>query len=86
MKKEKYFRDELQHMFIYYAIVPAVVFTLLCGVVFMVALIHGRRSITISNNGYVAGELERVLVSSLTCSQAPWTPGGRPGYLKGFTV
>ena len=39
MKKEKYFRDELQHMFIYYAIVPAVVFTLLCGVVFMVALI-----------------------------------------------
>ena len=27
MKKEKYFRDELQHMFIYYAIVPAVVFT-----------------------------------------------------------
>ena len=61
MKKEKYFRDELQHMFIYYAIVPAVVFTLLCGVVFMVALIHGRRSITVSNNGYVAGELERVL-------------------------
>ena len=48
-------------MFIYYAIVPAVVFTLLCGVVFMVALIHGRRSITVSNNGYVAGELERVL-------------------------
>ncbi len=61
MKKEKYFRDELQHMFIYYAIVPAVIFTLLCGVVFMVALIHGRRSITVSNNGYVAGELERVL-------------------------
>lgn len=60
-EKEKYFRDELQHMFIYYAIVPAVVFTLLCGVVFMVALIHGRRSITVSNNGYVAGELERVL-------------------------
>ena len=61
MKKEKYFRDELQHMFISYAIVPAVIFTLLCGMVFMVALIHGRRSITVSNNSYVAGELERVL-------------------------
>ena len=61
MKKEKYFRDELQHMFISYAIVPAVIFTLLCGMVFMVALIHGRRSITVSDNSYVAGELERVL-------------------------
>ena len=61
MKKEKYFRDELQHMFISYAIVPAVIFTLLCGLFFMAALLHGRKSITEENNAYAAAQLEQIL-------------------------
>ena len=34
MKKERYFRHELERMFIAYAIVPAVIFTLVCGMLF----------------------------------------------------
>lgn len=61
MKKVKYFRDELQRMFISYAIIPAVVFTLLCGIFFMAALLHGRKTSNVENNSYVAGELDRML-------------------------
>lgn len=61
MKKEKYFRDELQRMFILYAIVPAVIFTLACGIFFMVTLLHGRKSSNVRNNHYVAEELNRIL-------------------------
>lgn len=61
MKKEKYFRDELQRMFLVYAIVPAVIFTLVCGLFFMVVLLHGRRSRNREHNQYVSGELERML-------------------------
>ena len=39
MKKERYFRHELERMFIAYAIVPAVVFTLVCGLLWLVALL-----------------------------------------------
>lgn len=61
MMKGKYFRDELRKMFIGYAIVPAVIFTLVCGFVFMVALMHGKKSGNRARCDYVAGELERVL-------------------------
>lgn len=61
MKKVKYFRDELQRMFISYAIVPAVIFTLLCGLFFMAVLLHGRKSSNVENNNYVAEKLEHML-------------------------
>ena len=62
MKKERYFRDELQKLFFGYAIVPAVIFTLVCGMVFLAALVSGKKNSNLADNGYVAGELERVLV------------------------
>ena len=80
MKKERYFRDELERMFITYAILPAVVFTLVCGLLFMAALLHGRRSSSAEHNLYVARELEQVLscfeqgVEELSC---------KPDYLRG---
>lgn len=61
MKREKYFRDELQRMFIYYAILPATVFTLACGIVLMSVLLHGRKSAGREQNAYAAGELNRIL-------------------------
>lgn len=61
MKREKYFRDELQRMFLVYAIVPAVIFTLVCGLFFMAVLLHGRKSSIREHNQYVSGELERAL-------------------------
>lgn len=61
MKKERYFRHELERMFIAYAIVPAVVFTLVCGLLFMTVLLHGKKSGNIEHNRYVAGLLDNVL-------------------------
>ena len=61
MKREKYFRDELQRLFFGYAVVPAVLFTLVCGILFMAALIHGRKSSNLEQNRYVAGKLEQVI-------------------------
>ena len=61
MKREKYFRDELQRMFIVYAIVPAAAFTLVCGLFFMAVLLNGRTASNREHNRFVAGELERVL-------------------------
>lgn len=61
MKKVRYFRDELRRMFIGYAIIPAVVFTLACGIVFMVALLHGKRKGNLEHGQYVTEELNRTL-------------------------
>lgn len=61
MKKERYFRHELERMFIAYAIVPAVIFTMVCGMLFMTVLLHGKRSGNIEHNRYVAGLLDNVL-------------------------
>lgn len=61
MKKERYFRDELERMFIAYAIVPAVIFTLGCGLLFMAVLLHGRKSTNEEHNKYAARELEMML-------------------------
>lgn len=63
MKKEKYFRDELQHMFLVYAIVPAVIFTVVCGMFFMAVLLHGRKSSNRVHNQYVAAQLEQALIT-----------------------
>ncbi len=61
MKKERYFRDELRRMFIVYAIIPAVVFTLACGIVFMGALLHGKRKGNLEHCRYVTEELDRTV-------------------------
>ena len=61
MKKERYFRDELRRMFIGYAIVPAVVFTFICGIVFMAALLYGKRTGNREHSRYVTEELNRVV-------------------------
>lgn len=61
MKKERYFRDELRRLFIGYAIVPAVVFTLICGIVFMAALLYGKRTGNREHSRYVTAELDRVV-------------------------
>ena len=42
MKRERYFQDELWRMFVTYAILPAALFTFICGVLFMTVLLHGR--------------------------------------------
>lgn len=61
MKKEKYFKDELRNMFIGYAIVPAVIFTLVCSLCFMAVFIYGKKSSNLNHNRHVARELELVL-------------------------
>ena len=63
MKKERYFRDELRKLFIGYAIIPSVLFTLVCGLVFLAALMQGKMSGNERHNQYVAGELNRVLTA-----------------------
>ncbi len=63
MKKERYFRDELRKLFIGYAIVPSVLFTLVCGLVFLAALIQGKMSGNGQHNRYVTGEINRVLTA-----------------------
>lgn len=61
MKKERYFKDELRQLFMGYAIIPAVGFTLVCTLVFFGALIYGKKSGNESHNSYVAQELDRAL-------------------------
>ena len=34
MKRERYFQDELWRMFVTYAILPATLFTFICGILF----------------------------------------------------
>ena len=63
MKKERYFRDELRKLFIAYAIVPLVLFTLVCGLVFLAALMNGKINGNETHNRYVAGELTRTLTA-----------------------
>lgn len=61
MKKERYFREELQRLFIGFAIVPAVVFTLACCLVFMALLLKGKWEDNSGQGDYAAGELNRAL-------------------------
>lgn len=61
MKKERYFRDELRRMFIGYAIIPAAVFTLACGMIFMLALLYGKWKGNLEHSRYVTEELNRTV-------------------------
>lgn len=60
MKKGRYFKDELKRMFIGYAIIPAILFTLICGLSFMAVFIYGKKNSNREHNRYAAAELERV--------------------------
>lgn len=61
MKKERYFRDELRKLFIGYAIVPSVLFTLVCGLVFLAALMQGKMRGNEQHSRYVTAEINRAL-------------------------
>ena len=61
MKKERYFRDELRRLFMYYAIIPAAAITVVCGLVFMAALVYGKMSNNSRHNAYVAEVLDSTL-------------------------
>lgn len=61
MKKERYFRDELRKLFMTYAIIPAVVFTIISVIILMLALLYGKRNSGIKQAEYVSSEVERVL-------------------------
>lgn len=62
MKKERYFRDELRRLFTIYAIIPAAVITVVCGLVFMAALVYGKMSNNSRHNAYVAQVLEETIL------------------------
>lgn len=66
MKKERYFRAELQRLFIGLAIVPAVSVTLICCFIFMGLLLRGRWKENTGQRDYIAGQLEQVVS---TCSR-----------------
>ncbi len=61
MKKGRYFKEELRRLILGYAIIPAVGFTLICTLVFLAALLYGKKSGNESHNALVAEELENVL-------------------------
>lgn len=66
MKKERYFREELQRLFIGLAIVPAVSITLICCFIFMGLLLKGRWEENTAQGDYTAKQLEQIVT---TCSQ-----------------
>lgn len=61
MKRERYFRNELRKLFVSYAIIPAILFTIICGIGFILVLIYGRMESSREQNQYTAKELERIL-------------------------
>lgn len=63
MKKERYFRDELRRMLIGYAVIPAFFITLVCGLVFMAALLYGKM-----NGGQMLGKTAAQELESLLSS------------------
>lgn len=60
MKRERYFRNELRKLFVSYAIIPAILFTVICGAGFIAALIYGRMKSSREQNRFAAEELERI--------------------------
>ena len=61
MKRERYFRDELWRMFAIYAILPAVLFTFFCGILFMAVLLHGRERANRDYLAYVTGRVKQTV-------------------------
>ena len=65
MKRERYFQDELWRMFVTYAILPAALFTFICGVLFMTVLLHGRERANREYLSYVNGRVNQIPVPVL---------------------
>ena len=63
MKRERYFQDELWRMFVTYAILPAALFTFICGVLFMTVLLHGRERANREYLSYVNGRVNQMVES-----------------------
>lgn len=61
IKKERFFRDELRKLFMEYAIIPAVVLTVVCVLILMLALLYSKSSGNARQLEYVSQELERVV-------------------------
>lgn len=84
MKRERYFQDEIWRMFAMYAILPAVLFTFICGVLFMAVLLHGRERANKEYLSYVTGRVQQVAESCEqgieTLSDLPQAVSG-PGYV-----
>lgn len=84
MKRERYFRDELWRMFAIYAILPAALFTFICGVLFMAVLLHGRERANREYLSYVTGRVKQAVESCEqgieTLSDLPQAVSG-PGYV-----
>ena len=84
MKRERYFRDELWRMFAIYAILPAVLFTFFCGILFMAVLLHGRERANRDYLAYVTGRVKQTVESCEqgieTLAELPQAVSG-PGYV-----
>lgn len=62
-KRERYFQDELRKLFMTYATIPALFFTLICGIIIMAALLVGKYSIIRNQNQWIIAEMQRVVES-----------------------
>ena len=84
MKRERYFQDELWRMFVTYAILPAALFTFICGVLFMTVLLHGRERANREYLSYVNGRVNQMVESCEqgieTLAELPQAVSG-PGYV-----
>lgn len=80
MKRERYFRDELWRMFAIYAILPAVLFTFFCGILFMAVLLHGRERANRDYLAYVTGRVKQTVES---CEQGIETLAELPQAVSG---
>lgn len=61
MKRERFFQDELRKLFMTYAIIPALLFTLICGFIIMAALLFSRYSIIKNQNNFIIAEIQEVI-------------------------
>lgn len=84
MKRERYFQDELWRMFVTYAILPATLFTFICGILFMTVLLHGRERANREYLSYVNGRVNQMVESCEqgieTLAELPQAVSG-PGYV-----
>ena len=84
MKRERYFRDELWRMSAFDAILPAVLFTFFCGILFMAVLLHGRERANRDYLAYVTGRVKQTVESCEqgieTLAELPQAVSG-PGYV-----
>lgn len=60
-KRERYFQDELRQLFMTYATIPALFFTLICGIIIMAALLVGKYNIIRNQNQWIISEMQQVI-------------------------